>query len=134
MIVVPGVSRSGKSSVLRAFIRIAKHPHRSYSFDGFLPSLTPGVFEARAGDGEGWNAICADFRRYLANARTSAGRSIVKVALAWPEARENLFGQIGRGEIPTCSKPLSAVNTSKRTAVVTPLPEQPRRPATCVAA
>jgi chloramphenicol 3-O phosphotransferase len=99
VIVVDGASSSGKTSLLRAFTRLSTEPYRSHSIDGFLPALPRGVFAARAGTDAGWIAIFADFHRHLAEVRTTSKRMIVEVMLPWPEARGDLFRNIGRENI-----------------------------------
>lgn len=95
IIIVDGASSSGKTSMLRAFAELADQPFAVLSVDGFLPSLPAGVFAARAGSGAGWVAIYRDFFEYVAGHATSE-RLIVEVMLRWPEARDELFTQLGR--------------------------------------
>lgn len=99
MIVIDGASSAGKTSLVSAFAEIAGEAYRPYSIDGFLPCLAPGVFEARARTDKGWIAICADFHRNLAGLRSPCAGMIVEVMLPWPEARQDLFRQIGRDQI-----------------------------------
>jgi len=99
VIVIDGPSSSGKTSILQAFHRLAAVQHLSFSIDEFLPILPVGTFEARAGSDSGWIAICRDFHEHLAIAQKANEKMIVEVMLPWPEARQDLFRQLGRAEI-----------------------------------
>lgn len=67
--------------------------------DEFLPSLPAEFFAERAASDSGWIEICRMFHLHLARLVLDERRLAVEVMLPWPEAREDLFEQIGREQI-----------------------------------
>ncbi|MBL4687794.1 MAG: hypothetical protein JKY37_24605 [Nannocystaceae bacterium] len=113
MIVIDGASSAGKTSLIRAFSELVGARYQAYSIDGFLPSLAPGVFEARASTERGWLLLCRDFYHYLATATVAGGPSIVEVMLPWPQAREDLSAaEVGGSTLTVAAAERAAANGS----------------------
>lgn len=99
IIVVNGVSSSGRTSLVTQFCLMTGTEYRKTHIDEFIKTLSPHEWEKWAGTDTGWSEIGKRYNHYLADLSHSFEKIIADAFYILPTAREHLFSLFGRRHV-----------------------------------